>query len=117
MSDRRRSPALGSGPGSRSGAQSQSPSRSGRGSPSLPKQSPYGPGLGYDPAKSGVAVSGRRQDNKRLDLPADAFMDHKQGTFPLRGNKFNTEGRQDMVEVNQYRMTQFDFQKRSSSMT
>lgn len=32
--------------------------------------------------------------------------------FATRGNKFNTEGRAEKVEVNQFRMTKFDFSKK-----
>lgn len=48
-----------------------------------------------------------------MELPADAYiMDTKKSQFALRENKFNTEGKKEMIEVNQYRMTKFDFSKK-----
>lgn len=49
-----------------------------------------------------------------MELPPDAYIsneDHKD-VFATRGNKLNTEGRMEKVEVNQFRMTKFDFNKR-----
>ncbi len=78
------------------------------GNPSAPSGWAQGPG--FDPAKP---ATGDRQGNTRMELPADAYVsDTKKSLFALRGNKFNTEGKPDVVEVNQYRMTKFDFSKK-----
>lgn len=48
-----------------------------------------------------------------MELPPDAYvLDAQKDMFALRGNKFNTEGSKAIVEVNQYRMTKFDFSKK-----
>ena len=106
MSDRGRSPGPGgpSGPGSRAG----SPSRSDAPGSSLQEKWPQGPG--YDPARGAKT---QEKGNTRMELPPDAYVSEtKKDLFTLRGNKFNTEGKPDKVEVNQYRMTKFDFTKK-----
>ncbi|KAG6053290.1 hypothetical protein E4U32_007725, partial [Claviceps aff. humidiphila group G2b] len=53
------------------------------------------------------------QGNTRMELPSDAYI-LDNDTFALRGNnanKYNTEGSKAIVEVNQYRMTKFDYSK------
>lgn len=49
-----------------------------------------------------------------MELPPDAFFinEAQKDVFAVRDNKFNTEGRQETVEVNQFRMTKFDFNKK-----
>lgn len=48
-----------------------------------------------------------------MELPPDAYVTEGQkDLFALRGNKFNTEGSNAVVEVNQYRMKKFDFAKK-----
>lgn len=48
-----------------------------------------------------------------MELPADAYItDTKKSQFALRENRFNTEGKKEMVEINQYRMKNFDFSKK-----
>lgn len=48
-----------------------------------------------------------------MELPPDAYLtDTKKSQFALRGNKLNTEGTQDMVHTNQYRMKSFDTSKK-----
>lgn len=48
-----------------------------------------------------------------MELPPDAYVSEtKKDLFTLRGNKLNTEGKPEMIEVNQYRMTKFDFEKK-----
>ncbi|KAG6298431.1 hypothetical protein E4U09_000824, partial [Claviceps aff. purpurea] len=66
-------------------------------------------GLGVDPARG---TAQQDKGNTRMELPPDAYiLDDQKDTFALRGNKYNTEGAKAMVEVNQYRMTKFDFSK------
>lgn len=60
-----------------------------------------------------MSSKSQQQTNTRMELPPDAYVsDTKKSLFPLRGNKFNSEGRQEVIEVNQYRMTNFDFGKK-----
>lgn len=49
-----------------------------------------------------------------MELPPDAYLSNedRKDVFAIRGNKFNTEGRAEKVEVNQFRMTKFDFGKK-----
>lgn len=48
-----------------------------------------------------------------MELPPDAYISEtRKDFFTLRGNKLNTEGKPEQVEVNQYRMTKFDFTKK-----
>lgn len=116
MSDRGRSPAR-SGTGSTQlpVRPAQSPHGSGSGSragsPAPSSTAPgWTPGPGYDPAKP----SGQQdRGNTRMELPPDAYVtDGQRDMFALRGNKFNSEGNSIVVEVNQYRMKKFDFQKK-----
>ncbi|KAG6264982.1 hypothetical protein E4U47_006588 [Claviceps purpurea] len=66
-------------------------------------------GLGVDPAKS---IAQQDKGNTRMELPPDAYiLDDQKDKFALRGNKYNTEKNKAIVEVNQYRMTKFDFSK------
>jgi eukaryotic translation initiation factor 2C len=67
--------------------------------------------MGFDPAKP---PSKDRKGNTRMELPPDAFLSYedRKDVFPPRENKFNTEGRPEKVEVNQFRMTKFDFNKK-----
>ncbi|KAI5462319.1 Piwi domain-containing protein [Mariannaea sp. PMI_226] len=112
MSDRRRSPSP-SKPGGSSRRSSQSPARSRADSAS--RSSAAGPppgwtqGPGFDPARAPRQEKG----NTRMELPPDAYVsDTKKDLFTLRGNKLNTEGKPEMIEVNQYRMSKFDFNKK-----
>ncbi|KAG6045228.1 hypothetical protein E4U39_002591 [Claviceps sp. Clav50 group G5] len=66
-------------------------------------------GLGVDPARG---TAQQDKGNTRMELPPDAYiLDDQKDIFSLRGNKYNTEGSKAMVEVNQYRMTKFDYSK------
>lgn len=48
-----------------------------------------------------------------MELPPDAYVSEtKKDLFTLRNGKFNTEGKPEQIEVNQYRMTKFDFSKK-----
>lgn len=48
-----------------------------------------------------------------MELPPDAYIpETRKDAFTLRGNKLNTEGKPEQIEVNQYRMTKFDFTKK-----
>ncbi|KAG6027619.1 hypothetical protein E4U41_000880 [Claviceps citrina] len=99
MSQRGRSPAP-PAPG---------PSGSGHGSPARPGSGAAGwiAGPGFDPARG---TSSQSKGNTRMELPPDAYvLDDQKEIFALRGNKFNTEGSKIIVEVNQYRMTKFNF--------
>ncbi|KAI9147761.1 Protein argonaute [Paramyrothecium foliicola] len=110
MSDRGRSPPR--NPGSRGPSPSRSPASAPPGSPGGPGGRPGWPqGMGVDPAKP---ASGRDdKGNTRMELPPDAYiLDANKDVFPIRGNKYNTEGKPEMIEVNQYRMTKFDFNKK-----
>lgn len=103
MSDRGRSPSpAGSGGPSGSGRRpSQSPAGSAGG---------YAKPLGYDPAKP---LKQQDQGNTRMELPPDAYISEtKKDMFTLRKGRFNTEGKPEQIEVNQYRMTKFDFSKK-----
>ncbi|KPM33983.1 Protein argonaute [Neonectria ditissima] len=116
MSDRgRRSPSP-SGQGSSSGERrpSKSPSRGRPDSPSGPGSgkpgSGWAKGPGFDPARPAAK---QERGNTRMELPPDAYVSEtKKDLFTLRGNRVNTEGRPEPVEVNQYRMTKFDFTKK-----
>jgi eukaryotic translation initiation factor 2C len=111
MSDRGRSPSP-AGPGSSSGSgrrPSQSPARSASGS-AAGRPAGYAKPLGFDPAKPQKQED---QGNTRMELPPDAYvMETKKDLFTLRNGRFNTEGKAEMIEVNQYRMTKFDFSKK-----
>ncbi|KND92077.1 Protein argonaute [Tolypocladium ophioglossoides CBS 100239] len=125
MSDRGRSPAPsggGSGPSQRSsqsphgsaGSRGSSPSRSVASAqglaPSQGAAAGWKSGMGFDPAKPAKQAN---KGNTRMELPPDAYLaDTEKSRFTLRGNKFNTEGKPAMVEVNQYRMKTFDFTKK-----
>ncbi|KAF5000779.1 hypothetical protein FDECE_11134 [Fusarium decemcellulare] len=112
MSDRGRSPSP-AGPGG--------PSSSGRRPSQSPARSPAPPsaggaaagwaqGPGFDPAKPQRQED---QGNTRMELPPDAYVSEtKKDLFTLRGGKLNTEGKPEQIEVNQYRMTKFDFSKK-----
>ncbi|CAM1504240.1 Fc.00g018310.m01.CDS01 [Cosmosporella sp. VM-42] len=106
MSDRGRSPGPG-GPSER--RPSQSPA--GRSTASGPQGGGNWPsGLGFDPAKP---TKKEEKGNTRMELPPDAYVSEtRKDAFTLRGNKLNTEGQATQVEVNQYRMTKFDFSKK-----
>ncbi|KAF4967182.1 hypothetical protein FZEAL_10568 [Fusarium zealandicum] len=112
MSDRGR-PSSPAGPGGPSGSEkrpSQSPSGSHARSGSGGLKPGWTPSIGFDPAKP------QRQEDKgntRMELPPDAYVSEtKKDLFTLRGKKFNTEGKPEQMEVNQYRMTKFDFSKK-----
>ena len=48
-----------------------------------------------------------------MELPPDAYISEtKKDMFTLRNGRFNTEGKPEQIEVNQYRMTKFDFSKK-----
>ncbi|KAJ4271702.1 Protein argonaute [Fusarium torreyae] len=112
MSDRGRSPSpAGSGGPSGSGRRpSQSPARSATGSAAGGPAAGWSKGPGFDPAKpQGQEDKG----NTRMELPPDAYVSEtKKDLFTLRNGKFNTEGKPEHIEVNQYRMTKFDFSKK-----
>lgn len=115
MSDRGRSPAP-SGPGD--GSQRRS-SKSPSGRTTSPSRSAasgaaagWVQGPGHDPARMGGS---QREDkgNTRMELPPDAYVSEtKKDLFTMRGNKFNTEGKNAEMLVNQYRMKKFDFSKK-----
>lgn len=111
MSDRGRSPA----PSSHRGSEGR-PSQSSRGPGSPARSSAGGPAgnwpkpLGVDPAKP---IKAPEKGNTRVELPPDAYLtDTKKDFFTLRGQKLNTEGKPETIEVNQYRMTRFNFNKK-----
>ncbi|KAM0503725.1 hypothetical protein ACHAP8_002966 [Fusarium lateritium] len=109
MSDRGRSPAPG-GPSGSGRRPSQSPARSATGSAGGPAGG-YAKPLGYDPAR--LVVKQEDQGNTRMELPPDAYISEtKKDMFTLREGRFNTEAKPEMIEVNQYRMTKFDFNKK-----
>ena len=86
------------------GPPSSSPARSRPASPSPAGQAP----LGYDPAKPNKTMV-----NTRMELPAEAYLtENTKDIFPVRGQKLNTEGQVIQLEVNQYRMTKFNFSKK-----
>lgn len=94
---------------SRSASRAASPASSLGQEPS--KEAGWKKGLGFDPAKP--ADHGQDRGNTRMELPADAYVsDTKKSLFAQRGSKLNTEGKTDVIEVNQYRMTNFDFSKK-----
>lgn len=117
MSERGRSPAAsGSGTpqqrqGSASGASRSRGASPAQGAASSSSQPGWAPSMGFDPAKP---ESKDRKGNTRMELPPDAFFvnEAQKDVFVIRDNKFNTEGRQETVEVNQFRMTKFDFNKK-----
>ena len=110
MSDRGRSPSP-AGPGGPSGSERRpSPSPSGRSAASGPSGGNWIQGPGFDPAKP---AKKEEKGNTRVELPPDAYIsDTRKDMFTLRGNKLNTEGQAAQVEINQYRMTKFDFSKK-----
>jgi eukaryotic translation initiation factor 2C len=66
--------------------------------------------MGVDPAKP--KDDPEKRGNTRMELPPDAYItDSNKDVFPLRKG-FNTEGKPEIIEVNQYRMTKFDFNKK-----
>ncbi|KAM3550059.1 hypothetical protein MY1884_008443 [Beauveria asiatica] len=68
-------------------------------------------GPGFDPGRLGGNV--KKVGNTRMELPPDAYVsDTQKSLFTLRGSNLNTEGSPAIVEVNQYRMTKFDFSKK-----
>jgi eukaryotic translation initiation factor 2C len=112
MSDRGRSPSpAGSGGPSGSGRRpSQSPARSASGSAAGGAAIGYQKPLGFDPAKPQGQDA---QGNTRMELPPDAYVSEtKKDLFTLRNGRFNTEGKAEQIEVNQYRMTKFDYNKK-----
>ncbi|KAF5020355.1 hypothetical protein F66182_7627 [Fusarium sp. NRRL 66182] len=105
MSDRGRSPSP-AGPGGPPQSSSRSPSASAAGGPS----SGWAQGPGFDPAKP---QGQQDKGNTRMELPPDAYVSEtKKDLFTLRNGRFNTEGKPEPIEVNQYRMTKFDFSKK-----
>ncbi|KAG6012482.1 hypothetical protein E4U43_007782 [Claviceps pusilla] len=102
MSQRGRSPAP--------SAAAPSGSRTGSAAPSAGRPSGWVAGPGFDPARS---TTQQDKGNTRMELPPDAYvLDAQKDIFALRGNKYNTDGSKAIVEVNQYRMTKFDFAKK-----
>ncbi|OAQ99960.1 hypothetical protein LLEC1_05719 [Akanthomyces lecanii] len=68
-------------------------------------------GPGVDPARLGGPT--KKAGNTRMELPPDAYVsDTQKSLFTLRGSNLNSEGSPAVVEVNQYRMTKFDFSKK-----
>lgn len=116
MADRGRPPHASGPPSGRAPSQASavrspdasrvaSPARSAAGQPGWTQ------GPGVDPARLGGPV--RKAGNTRMELPPDAYVsDTQKSMFTLRGNNLNTEGSPAVVEVNQYRMTKFDFSKK-----
>ncbi|KAH7156838.1 eukaryotic translation initiation factor 2c [Dactylonectria macrodidyma] len=115
-SDRGRSPSP-SGKGSTSGERrpSQSPSGTRSDSPSRSAaggkpSSGWKQGPGFDPARGPPK---QERGNTRVELPPDAYISAtNKDFFTLREKKLNTEGKVEQIEVNQYRMTKFDFAKK-----
>lgn len=88
--------------------QGTSPPSAAQGRPE-PGETGWVEGLGVDPARG---TTQQDKGNTRMELPPDAYiLDDQKDTFALRGNKYNTEGSKAIVEVNQYRMTKFDYSK------
>lgn len=119
MSERGRSPAPPGEGGSSQARQSSRGSTSRSGSPSRASVSGtsvagapatgWKTGPGFDPAKPAAK---EQRGNTRMELPPDAYVtEARKDTFALRGNKLNTQGKLDAIEVNQLRMTKFDFSK------
>ncbi|KAL6893135.1 Piwi domain-containing protein [Trichoderma longibrachiatum] len=109
-----RGPSVAASARSRGASPAQGPQRQGspaQGSQSGGSKPGWAPSMGFDPAKP---ESKDRKGNTRMELPADAFLDNEdqKDVFAVRGKNLNTEGRPEMVEVNQLRMTKFDFSKR-----
>ncbi|KOS17677.1 hypothetical protein ESCO_002684 [Escovopsis weberi] len=74
---------------------------------SVKGQAGWTPPMVADPARF---EKREERGNTRMELPPDAYLSETgKDLFALRGNKFNTEGRPEMVEVNQLRMTKFSF--------
>lgn len=70
-------------------------------------------GLALASRNEGLASSKPEMGNTRMELPPDAYVTSlKKSMFPRRENKFNSEGKIETIEVNQYRMTNFDFKKK-----
>ncbi|KAJ6782051.1 hypothetical protein PWT90_03869 [Aphanocladium album] len=119
MADRGRPPHAAGPPSGRAPSQASavrsaeasrvaSPARSAAGQPGQPG---WTQGPGFDPARMGGPT--KRAGNTRMELPPDAYVsDTQKSLFPLRGNNLNTEGSPAVVEINQYRMTKFDFSKK-----
>lgn len=109
-------PPQGRAPSQTSAARSAHPSRVASPARSA-QQGPagYPPALGQDPGRIESANSGKRAGNTRMELPPDAYvtgLPKESSAFTLRQNNLNTEGQPAMVEVNQYRMTKFNFDKK-----
>ncbi|KAI6777942.1 eukaryotic translation initiation factor 2C [Emericellopsis cladophorae] len=98
MSERGRSPAP-SGTSSRQGSPAPSAGKSPAG---------YPPALGSDPGR----LQADKKTNTRIELGPEAYISGNADKFTERGQKYNTEGVQDMVGSNQYRMKTFDFSKK-----
>ncbi|GAO18386.1 uncharacterized protein UV8b_05404 [Ustilaginoidea virens] len=110
MSERGRSPTPVPVRGTSQSGSGPPGSRPGTPAPSGPGASGWKAGPGYDPAKM---TTHKMIENTRMELPPDAFvLDEQKDVFALRGNKLNSEGSKAIIEVNQYRMTKFDFNKK-----
>lgn len=122
MSDRGRSPApsggsdprrgsSGSRPPSGGGSRGSSPAPSGSGQPGPSAAPGWTAGPGFDPAKP--ASSGLDKPNTRMELPPEAYLlDKGKDAFCLRGQKYNTEGTQDLVHTNSIRITKVNLDKK-----
>ncbi|OAA73597.1 eukaryotic translation initiation factor 2C 2 [Cordyceps fumosorosea ARSEF 2679] len=114
MADRGHPPHAGGPPSGRAPSQPsavRSVDASRVASPSRAGQPGWNQGPGFDPARLGGPT--KRAGNTRMELPPDAYVsDTQKSMFTLRGNNLNTEGSPAVVEVNQYRMTKFDFSKK-----
>ena len=66
------------------------------------------PALGSDPGR----LQADKKTNTRIELGPEAYTSGNADKFTERGQKYNTEGVQDMVGSNQYRMKTFDFSKK-----
>ncbi|OLN96063.1 Protein argonaute [Colletotrichum chlorophyti] len=97
----------------RSGSQGGSPGpaspgrlRSGSQSSSAQKQNPFGPGMGFDSAKP---QGGPNKDyvNTRIDLPQESFLNAGETPF-IRRPGFNTAGKPCNLEINQFRVKQWN---------
>ncbi|KAI0129177.1 Piwi domain-containing protein [Xylariales sp. AK1849] len=98
--------------GSQQGSQHGSPARSRAGSNAsgsqatgtgTGKSNPFGPSMGYDPARDPNAhpvLSDSELVGKRVDLPPDAFRTDGSGTIFTKRPGFNSEGKPIKVQVN-----------------
>ncbi|KAL0939565.1 eukaryotic translation initiation factor 2c [Colletotrichum truncatum] len=81
-----------------------SPGRSRSGSQSSQRHNPFGPSLGFDPAKPEGPGPSENHVNTRLDLPAEAYCKNAGETSFARRPGYNTAGKPCNLEINQFRV-------------